>query len=126
MMLNFMRSMKTDFQLTPHRTPGVISAAAGEAVGNAGMRGGGLAGSAPSGLISYNCQRPGHYASQCKSPSTRSTDNRGAKESTTTSGPLAAKPTGTGESAGNKQTSRDNTGTAVVSEIGRVTEVVDE
>ena len=38
MMLNFMGSIKTDFQLTPHRTPGVISAAGGGAVGNAGMR----------------------------------------------------------------------------------------
>ena len=126
MMLNLMGSMKTDFQLTPHRTPSVISAAGGGAVGIAGMRGGVVAGSAPSALICYNCQRPGHYASQCKSTSTRNTDNRGARESTTTSGSLTVKPTGTGESAGNMQTSRGTTGTAVVSEIGRVTEVVDE
>lgn len=81
--------MKEDFQMTPHKTAGVISVVGGGAVQNGGICRAGPAGGTPSGLICYNCLKPGHYTLQCKSPSTRNTDNKGSREMASDNIPIA-------------------------------------
>lgn len=126
MMLNFMGSMQTDFQLTPDRTLGVIIAAGGGTMGNTGMQREGLAGSALSVLICYNCQKPRDTTSQCKSSSTRNADNRGPRESTGNNGMPGVKTVGNGELTNNAKSSHGTASNAVVTEIGHVTEVAGE
>ena len=125
MMLNFMGSMKADFQLTPHRTPGVISAVGGGVDGNGGTYRAGSAGGAPSGLICYNCQKAGHYASQCKSPSTRNTDNKGSKEMASGNVPIA-KSVGVVEMSSNARANHNAVRNVETGQVNRVTEVVNE
>ena len=125
MMLNFMGSMKADFQLTPHRTPGVISAVGGGVVGNGGTHRAGSAGGAPSGLICYNCQKAGHNASQCKSPSTRNTDNKGSKEMASGNVPIA-KSVGVVEMSSDARANQNTVRNMETGQVNRVTEVVNE
>ena len=70
MMLNFMQTMKQDFRISPHRTPGVINTATG---------GGGFvsrqtatprnvesrAGRVNGGIICFNCGGEGHFSTGC-------------------------------------------------------------
>ena len=69
MMLNFMETMKQDFRISPHRTPGVINTASG-----AGMQQGrdvlergpeARTGRISGGVICFNCGGNGHFSTGC-------------------------------------------------------------
>ena len=61
--LNFMETMKQDFRISPHRTPGVISKASGAAINWATTKSGeARSRRSTANVICYNCGGNGHFS----------------------------------------------------------------
>ena len=126
MMLNFMNGMKTDFRQTPHRTPGVTNAATGGGQGSNGGQRGAASGAGSTGVICYNCQKAGHYASQCRSPSVKNADHKGARESMRTEGVGGQKTVVVREGANSQGPASIVPRVSVANEVRRLTEITEE
>ena len=66
MMLNFMESMKQDFRISPHRSPGVISTASGAGGSqNGGRNGETRMGRNAGNVVCFICGGNGHFSTGC-------------------------------------------------------------
>ena len=77
MMLNFMNT-RTDFQQSPHRTPGVTNAASGVAMGGVAVSRERKPGG--SGAVCFNCGERGHISTVCRNPPLSYADQRRVRD----------------------------------------------
>ena len=69
MMLNFIETMKQDFRISPHRTPGVINTASGAATDRVVNRGvESTVGRSTANVVCFNCGASGHFSLGCTNP----------------------------------------------------------